>query len=47
MSGLSEIERTGCLNILKLLSKGDLLSLCDTVTNKLISVENVAGMLSI
>ncbi|XP_038576188.1 uncharacterized protein C3orf38 homolog [Micropterus salmoides] len=41
MSGLSETERAGCKNILKLMSKGDLLSLSDTVTNKMIVVENV------
>ncbi|XP_042369831.1 uncharacterized protein C3orf38-like [Plectropomus leopardus] len=41
MSGLSETERAGCRNLLKLLSKSDLLSLSDTVTNKMIAVENV------
>ncbi|XP_030283308.1 uncharacterized protein C3orf38 homolog [Sparus aurata] len=40
MSGLSKTERAGCTNLLKLLSKADLLSLCDTVTNKMIVVEN-------
>lgn len=32
---------------MKLMPKGDILSLCDTVTNKLIAVENVTGMLLI
>lgn len=45
MSGLSKTERAGCTNLLKLLSKADLLSLCDTVTNKMIVVENATGML--
>ncbi|XP_028993672.1 uncharacterized protein C3orf38 homolog [Betta splendens] len=40
MSGLSEKERAGCRKLLSLLSRGDLLSLCDTVTNRLIAVEN-------
>ncbi|XP_056245379.1 uncharacterized protein C3orf38 homolog [Seriola aureovittata] len=40
MPGLSETERAGCMKILKLMSKGDLLSLSDTVTNKMIAVEN-------
>ncbi|XP_060944674.1 uncharacterized protein C3orf38 homolog [Limanda limanda] len=40
MSGLSETERLGCTEILKLLSNSDLLSLSDTVTNKVIVVEN-------
>lgn len=47
MSGLSDIERVGCLQILKLLPKGDLLSLCDTVTNKLIAPENDTGKVSV
>lgn len=47
MSGLSDIERAGCLQILKLLPKGDLLSLCDTVTNKLIAPENETGKVSV
>ncbi|XP_057708170.1 uncharacterized protein C3orf38 homolog [Corythoichthys intestinalis] len=38
---LSELERSGCLKILTLMSKVDLLSLVDTVTNKMIAVENV------
>ncbi|XP_054471719.1 uncharacterized protein C3orf38 homolog [Anoplopoma fimbria] len=42
MSGLSETQRAGCNKILNSMSKGDLLSLSDTVTNKLIVVENVA-----
>ncbi|KAM6955300.1 uncharacterized protein C3orf38 homolog [Lycodopsis pacificus] len=41
MSGLSETERAGCTKILKLMSTGHLLSLSDTVTNKMIVVENV------
>ncbi|KAF3694997.1 putative protein C3orf38 [Channa argus] len=41
MSGLSETERAGCSEILKLMSQGDILSLSNTVTNKLILVENV------
>lgn len=47
MSGLSETERDGCTKILTSMAKSDLLSLCDTVTNKLIVVENVTGMRSI
>ncbi|XP_018557174.1 uncharacterized protein C3orf38 homolog [Lates calcarifer] len=42
MSGLSETERAGCAEILKLMSNSDLLSLSDTVTNKLIVVENIS-----
>ncbi|XP_069009716.1 uncharacterized protein C3orf38 homolog [Embiotoca jacksoni] len=41
MSGLSETERVGFTKILELMTKGDLLSLSDTVTNKMIAVENV------
>ncbi|XP_061548262.1 uncharacterized protein C3orf38 homolog isoform X1 [Phycodurus eques] len=41
MSPLSVPERSGCLKILKLMSKVDLLSLSDTVTNKMIVVEDV------
>ncbi|XP_041807135.1 uncharacterized protein C3orf38 homolog isoform X2 [Chelmon rostratus] len=41
MPGLSETERAGCMKILTLMSKCDILSLSDTVTNKLIVVENV------
>ncbi|XP_049904083.1 uncharacterized protein C3orf38 homolog [Epinephelus moara] len=41
MSGLSVTERAGCTKLLKLISKEDLLSLSDTVTNKMIVVENV------
>ncbi|XP_034417377.1 uncharacterized protein C3orf38 homolog [Cyclopterus lumpus] len=40
MSGLSETERSGCAKILKLMSDDHLLSLCDTVTNKMIVVES-------
>lgn len=45
MSGLSETERGGCTSILKLMSKSDILSLSDTVTNKMIVVENLSGMI--
>ncbi|TKS67397.1 hypothetical protein D9C73_001279 [Collichthys lucidus] len=41
MSGLSDTERAECAKILNLMSKGDVLSLSDTVTNKLIVVEHV------
>ncbi|XP_029386771.1 uncharacterized protein C3orf38 homolog isoform X1 [Echeneis naucrates] len=41
MSGLSKTERAGCLTILRSLSKADLMSLNDTVTNKMIMVEDV------
>ncbi|XP_068602805.1 uncharacterized protein C3orf38 homolog [Brachionichthys hirsutus] len=41
MSGLSDRQRVGFGKILNLLSEVDLLSLCDTVTNKLILVENI------
>ncbi|XP_017279330.1 uncharacterized protein C3orf38 homolog [Kryptolebias marmoratus] len=41
MSGLSETERTGLKTILSSMAKGDLMSLSDTVTNKMIAVENV------
>ncbi|KAK9537448.1 hypothetical protein VZT92_005064 [Zoarces viviparus] len=41
MLGLSETERAGCTKILKSMSTGHLLSLSDTVTNKMIVVENV------
>lgn len=47
MSGLSETERAGCTDILNLMTKSSVLSLCDTITNKLIVVENYAGMLLI
>ncbi|XP_074551023.1 uncharacterized protein C3orf38 homolog [Halichoeres trimaculatus] len=40
MPGLSETEQAGCTKILNLMSKGDLLSLCDTVTGKMIVVED-------
>lgn len=43
MSGLSETERTGCATILTLMSAADVHSLTDTVTNKLIVVENTTG----
>lgn len=43
MSGLSETERAGCTKLLQSLSKDDVFSLSDTVTNKLIVVENVTG----
>ncbi|KAM4608401.1 uncharacterized protein C3orf38 homolog [Polymixia lowei] len=41
MPGLSDTERTGCKSLLSLMPKDDLLLLCDTVTNKLIAVENI------
>ncbi|XP_026152308.1 uncharacterized protein C3orf38 homolog [Mastacembelus armatus] len=41
MPGLSETERAGCAEILMFMPKSSLLSLCDTVTNKLIAVENI------
>ncbi|CAG5865456.1 unnamed protein product [Menidia menidia] len=41
MSGLSETERVGFKKILSSLTTADLLSLSDTVTNKMIVVENV------
>ncbi|XP_068185919.1 uncharacterized protein C3orf38 homolog [Antennarius striatus] len=41
MSGLSNVERVGCANILNLLPEVDLRSLCDTVTNKMIVVEDI------
>ena len=47
MLGLSETERAECREILNLMTKSSILSLCDTITNKLIVVENFAGMLSI
>ncbi|XP_023147750.2 uncharacterized protein C3orf38 homolog [Amphiprion ocellaris] len=40
MSGLSERERVGFTKILGLMTTADLLSLSDTVTNKMIVVEN-------
>ncbi|XP_066543104.1 uncharacterized protein C3orf38 homolog [Hoplias malabaricus] len=40
MSVLSERERDGCRVLLSLLSPEDQLSLCDTVTNRLITVES-------
>lgn len=43
MQGLSAEERVGCRKLLQSLQKSDLLSLCDTVTNKLIAVEDDAG----
>lgn len=47
MSGLSETERTGCIDILNFMTKSSILSLCDTITNKLIVVESFAGTLLI
>ncbi|MEQ2310731.1 hypothetical protein AMECASPLE_012159 [Ameca splendens] len=41
MSGLSETERVGFKKIFSLMTEGDLHSLSDTVTNKMIVVENV------
>lgn len=46
MSGLSETERAGFTKIMGFMSKADLLSLSDTVTNKMIAVENITGMFS-
>lgn len=43
MSGLSETERAGFTKILSLMTTSDLLSLSDTVTNKMIVVENITG----
>ncbi|KAI1899553.1 hypothetical protein AGOR_G00062970 [Albula goreensis] len=40
MSGLSRKEREGCTEMLSRLSNNDLLSLSDTVTNRMIAVEN-------
>ncbi|XP_008282399.1 uncharacterized protein C3orf38 homolog [Stegastes partitus] len=42
MQGLTETERVGFTKILNLMSKSDLLSLSDTVTNKMIVVENIS-----
>lgn len=42
MSELSETERAGCAKLLQLMSKSDIFSLCDTVTNKAIVVEDVS-----
>lgn len=47
MSLLSESERSGCLKILNMMSEEDLLSLSDTVTNKMIMVEDITGMSSL
>ncbi|MEQ2159439.1 hypothetical protein GOODEAATRI_022869, partial [Goodea atripinnis] len=44
MSGLSETERVGFKKIFSLMTEGDLHSLSDTVTNKMIVVENVTGV---
>ncbi|KAM7380698.1 hypothetical protein PAMP_003976 [Pampus punctatissimus] len=41
MTGLSKTERAGCTKILNIMSKDDILSLSDTVTNKMIVVENI------
>ncbi|KAG7241675.1 hypothetical protein INR49_025140 [Caranx melampygus] len=41
MSGLSETERAGFTKIMGFMSKEDLLSLSDTVTNKMIAVESI------
>ncbi|KAM9804763.1 uncharacterized protein C3orf38 homolog [Neosynchiropus ocellatus] len=42
MSELSPTERAGCANLLQLMPKSDVFSLCDTVTNKAILVEGVS-----
>lgn len=47
MSGLSETERVGFKQILSLMTDVDLRSLSDTVTNKMIVVENVTGKSSV
>lgn len=47
MSGLSETERAGCIEILNFMTKSSILSLCDTITNKLIVLESFAGTLLI
>lgn len=47
MQGLSGEERVGCTKLLQSLQKSDLLSLCDTVTNKLIAVESDVGKCTI
>nr|XP_020470092.1 uncharacterized protein C3orf38 homolog [Monopterus albus] len=41
MSRLTKTERLGCREILKLMSKDDILSLFHTVTNKMIAAENI------
>ncbi|KAL0963559.1 hypothetical protein UPYG_G00307980 [Umbra pygmaea] len=41
MPGLSPTERKGFQKMLNIMSKDDILSLCDTVTNKLIAVESL------
>ncbi|KAG7467135.1 hypothetical protein MATL_G00150220 [Megalops atlanticus] len=41
MSGLTKKEREGCIRILKRLSHADLFALSDTVTNRMIVVENM------
>lgn len=40
MSGLSDKERVECTKLLSKMTKEDLRSLCDTVTNRIIDVEN-------
>lgn len=47
MSELSETELAGCTDILNSMTKSSILSLCDTITNKLVVVEDFAGMLLI
>lgn len=47
MSGLSETERVGFKKILSSMTDVDLRSLSDTVTNKMIVVENVTGKTSV
>uniref|UniRef100_A0A3Q3IL19 Uncharacterized protein n=1 Tax=Monopterus albus TaxID=43700 RepID=A0A3Q3IL19_MONAL len=46
MSRLTKTERLGCREILKLMSKDDILSLFHTVTNKMIAAENIKAILS-
>ncbi|XP_011354712.1 uncharacterized protein C3orf38 homolog isoform X1 [Pteropus vampyrus] len=40
MSGLSHPEREGCRNLLGLLDNGEIIALCDTITNRLVQPEN-------
>lgn len=43
MAGLTAIERDGFIQILGFLSEADLRGLCDTVTNRMITVANAKG----
>ncbi|KAM6970561.1 uncharacterized protein C3orf38 homolog [Aplochiton taeniatus] len=42
MEGLTDTERNGCKNILHMMSKSDIVSLSDTITNKMIGVETIS-----